>query len=133
MTEFARVHRQLVRTDFMVFAERCFRTLNPSVTIEDSWHLHAIAAALRQVDRGEILNLIVALPPRSGKSWMISVAYTAWRLGRDASTRIIAVSSDNRLVHLLAASFRAVVESDWYRRAFPAFEIDRRNNRRPRR
>lgn len=129
MSDLARVHRQLLRTDFMVFFERCFATVNPSLPFQDGWHLHAIADALRRVDDGEIRHLVVAQPPRTGKSLMVSVAYTAWRLGRDPATRVICVSSENRLVHLLAASFRAVVESDWYRRAFPAFRIDRRGNR----
>lgn len=129
MSELARVHRQLVRTDFLVFFERCFATVNPSLPFQDGWHLRVIADALRRVDDGEIRNLIVTQPPRTGKSLMVSVAYTAWRLGRDPSTRIICVSSEARLVQLLAASFRAVVESDWYRRAFPSFRIDRRGNR----
>ncbi|MGA0594578.1 hypothetical protein [Enterovirga sp. CN4-39] len=129
MTGDARLFRSLLRTDFMVFVERCFATLNPGARFQDSWHLQAIAEALRRVDVGEIRRLIVNVPPRSGKSILISIAYPAWRLGHDPRTRIICVSSDDKLVLSLAASFRAVVESVWYRRAFPNFSVKRGGNR----
>lgn len=125
----ARLHRSLLRTDFMVFVERCFATVNPGLPFQDTWHLHAVAEALRQVDEGGLKRLIVNVPPRSGKSILISIAYPAWRLGRTPRARIICVSSDDKLVASLAASFRAVVESDWYRRAFPAFAVERGGNR----
>lgn len=129
MIELSRLHRSLLRTDFMVFVEGCFATVNPGLAFQDTWHLHAVADALRRVDEGELKRLIVNVPPRSGKSILISIAYPAWRLGHDPRTRIICVSSDDKLVASLAGSFRAVVDSDWYRRAFPAFAVQRGGNR----
>lgn len=129
MNDLQRAYDYILTTNFMVFVERCFATLNPGVPFQDGWHLHVIAEVLRRMEIGELLNAIFNLPPRSGKSILISIAYPAWLLGRDPRLRIICVSVDDRLVRLLADGFRAVVESDWYRRAFPDFQISRRGNR----
>lgn len=129
MSAEARLFRSLLRTDFMLFVERCFATVNPGLAFRDSWHLHAIAEALRGVDEGWRRRLIVNVPPRSGKSILLSIAYPAWRLGHDPRTRIICVSSDDKLVASLAGSFRAVIESTWYRRASPSFAVKRGGNR----
>lgn len=125
----ARAYLHALRTDYMVFIERCFRTLNPGVTFQDTWHLHAVAEALRRVDARECKRLIVNVPPRSGKSIMTTIGYAAWRLGRDPRERIICVSSDESLARSLSASFRAVVTSAWFAQAFPAFRIRRGGDR----
>lgn len=119
----------LVRTDFLLFVERCFMTVNPGLAFQQGWHLDAIAEALRQVDQGQVRRLIVNVPPRAGKSILISIAYPAWRLGHDPRTRIICVSSEDRLVASLAAAFRAVIGSDWFREAFPAVRVARGGDR----
>ena len=129
MSALVRYHRHLVRADFMVFVESVFETLEPGTPFQDNWHLHAIAYQLRRVDAGDERRLIVNVPPRSGKSILISVAYPAWRLGHDPRVRIICVSSDDRLVQSLASAFRTVVGSDWYGRAFPAFRVARNGDR----
>ena len=118
-----------LRTDYMVFVERCFATLNPGTPFRDSWHLHAIAEQLRRVDSGEVKRLIVNVPPRSGKSIMTTIGYTAWRHGHDPRTRILCVSSDDSLVRSLAASYTAIVKSEWYTEAFPRFRIRRGGDR----
>ena len=123
MTDDVRLYEWLLSRDFSVFAERCFETVNPGVKYRAGWHLQTTAEALRQVIDGETRRLILNMPPRSGKSLYASIALPAFLLGRDPRIRIMCVSSDDRLVGSLAASFKAVVGSDWYRRAFPAFRI----------
>ena len=129
MSDLRRTYEYFLRTDFMVFVERCFATLNPGIAFQDGWHLHAIAELLRQVELGRVRNAIVNVPPRAGKSIMISVAFPAWLLGHDPRRRVICVSVEDRLVRLLAEGFRSVVESEWYARTFPAFKISSRGNR----
>ena len=118
-----------LRTDYMVFYERVFATVNPGVAFVDSWHLHAIGEQLRRVDAGLTKRLIVNVPPRSGKSILTTIGYSAWRHGRDPRTRIICVSSDEALVRSLAASYRAVVGAGWFQQAFPRFRIQRGGDR----
>ena len=68
---------------------------------------------------GRITRLIITLPPRSLKSISASVAFPAWLLGHDPSTRIIAVSYADILTAKHARDCRVVMESAWYRRLFP--------------
>jgi hypothetical protein len=74
---------------------------------------------------GKTKRLIVTVPPRHLKSIVFSVALPAFFLGRDPTKRIICVSYSNELAIKHAIDFRAVVNSPWYRRAFPKTKISR--------
>ena len=44
----------------------------------DSWHIRAIAEHLEAVYARQIKKLIINVPPRTGKTNLISVAFPAW-------------------------------------------------------
>jgi hypothetical protein len=64
-------------------------------------------------------RLIVNLPPRSLKSYLVSVAWVAWLLGRKPSLRIICASYSEELAHKFSRDCRALMESRFYKRVFP--------------
>jgi len=115
----------ILRNDFICFLERTLQTLNPGAPYLHNWHIDAIAYRLSKVTSGDITRLIINLPPRHLKSTIISVAYPAFVLGHDPRKRIFCISYGSDLSTKHAADFRAVVESDWYRRAFPKMRIAR--------
>ena len=119
----ARRFEALLRNDFRVFIHKAFTTLCPGQEFERSWHIEAIAYQLERVRRGEITRLIINMPPRSLKSIAASVAFPAFVLGLDPTRRFICVSYSGELAKKHSNDFRAVVESPWYRRAFPATKI----------
>jgi predicted phage terminase large subunit-like protein len=119
----ARVLEALLRSDFRAFLHKAFTTLAPGQTYVPTWHVDAIAWRLERVRRGEIRRLIINMPPRSLKSIAASVAFPAFVLGHDPSRRIICVSYSGDLAKKHANDFRAVLESPWYRSAFPATRI----------
>ena len=51
------------------------------------------------------------MPPRHGKSFCASIAFPAWLLGRDPTTRVMAVSYGEDLAGSLARSCMAVMTS----------------------
>ncbi|MBG0793056.1 hypothetical protein IYY11_06585 [Methylocystis sp. H62] len=104
------------------FVERTFRTLEPGKAYHHNWHIDHICWRLSQVAAGKNRRLIINVPPRSMKSITVSVAFTAWTLGRDPTKRIIAVSYADELAKKLAIDTRNVMESDWYRALFPALQ-----------
>ena len=110
--------------DFVTFVEKCFETLEPGATYEDNWHVHAIAHQLVRVWRGESTRLIINIPPRMMKSIMVTIAFSAWVMGHDPRKRIMAVSYAKALAGKHASDFRAIVESPWFRAAFPDFMIE---------
>ena len=119
----ARLFEALLRDDFRAFIGKVFTTLCPSQEFVWSWHIEAIAYRLEQIRRGEITRLIINMPPRSLKSIAASVAFPAFVLGLDPTSRIICVSYSSELAKKHSNDFRTVVDSPWYQRAFPATKI----------
>jgi hypothetical protein len=104
-----------LRRDFVSFAQRCFRELNPRTRFAMGWHIEIIAAKLTALREGEIRRLIINLPPRYLKSLLASVAFPAWCLGHDPSAQILCVSYAQDLADKLSRDCRHIVASDWYR------------------
>ena len=52
-------------------------------------HIKLLASKLEAVERGEITRLIVTLPPRHGKSNIISELLPAWYLGRNPDKQVM--------------------------------------------
>ena len=118
----------VLRRDLASFIRKTVTTLSPGVPFLDNWHIHAIAWHLEQVRRGEIRRLIINMPPRSLKSISASVALPAYVLGHDPTRRVICVSYAQDLAANLMNSFRVVVETPWFREAFPAMRLAGKNS-----
>jgi hypothetical protein len=71
---------------------------------------------------------LITVPPRHLKTNCTSVAFPAWLLGRDPKTKILVASYGHDLAAKPARDFRSVIESPWYRRLFPAMQIDDQRN-----
>lgn len=115
----------LLRGDFASFIAKSFNTVSPGKTFLPNWHVRAIAHQLERVRRGEVKRLIITMPPRMLKSISASVAFPAFLLGHDPTTRIVAVSYAEELAEKLARDSRMVMESEWYRDLFPATRLSR--------
>ncbi len=114
----------ITRLDFNFFVERVFVELNGSEPYLDNFHISLICSELEAVRRGEVRRLAIALPPRSLKSIIVSVAYPAWLLGHDPTTKIICASYGQQLADNLARDCRQVMRSDWYRALFPGTRLN---------
>ena len=110
---------ELTKTDFLCFVERVFYTLNPGQEYLWGEYLMAMAYALSQVQSGATRRLLVTIAPRTLKSILMNVAWSAWRLGHNPRLRIISVSYSLDLSHHLSFQTRRVLEAQWYRRIFP--------------
>ncbi|MEH2567770.1 phage terminase large subunit [Bradyrhizobium sp. AZCC 2289] len=115
----------VLRSDFKSFLHRCMQTLNPGAKFMANWHIEAISYQLQRVRAGEVTRLIINLPPRYLKSLTVSVIFPAFLLGHNPRLKIFGISYGNELSGKHAADFRAIVESSWYRRAFPNMRIAR--------
>lgn len=115
----------ILRNDFESFLHRCFLMLNPGAAYLPNWHIKAIAHQLQRIREGKVTRLIINMPPRYLKSLTVSVILPAFLLGHDPRMKIFGVSYSNDLSAKHAADFRAIVQSDWYQRAFPSMRIAR--------
>ena len=118
----------VLRSRFPSFLRKVFSTLSPGQPFKLGWAVEAMAYQVERVLSGDERRLIVNLPPRSLKSIAFSVALPAFALGLNPRLRIICVSYSTELAKKLANDFRAVVESDWYRRIFPGTRVGRFKN-----
>ena len=115
----------LCRIDFSSFIRKAFHSLAPNAPLQMNFHIYALAYYLELVRLGRITRLIINLPPRSLKSIVSSVAFSAFILGLDPTKRLIAISYNLDLAAKHAHDFRAIVNSAWYQRIFPLTQAER--------
>jgi predicted phage terminase large subunit-like protein len=82
----------LCRLSFEVFAAAAFAALYPGKVFQPAPYLSLLCGKLQALVEGEGQNLIVTLPPRGLKSFLVSVALPAWLLGRSPGNQVMAVS-----------------------------------------
>jgi predicted phage terminase large subunit-like protein len=109
----------LTRISFALFVERVFAELNPGEPFLHNWHIDLIVQHLEAARAGNILRLAINIPPRNLKSIIVSVAYVAWLLGHDPTTKIICASYNEDLSVRLGRMCLQVMQSEWYRALFP--------------
>lgn len=74
-------------------------------------HHELIVGKLEAVERGEIKRLMIAMPPRHGKSELASRRFPAWYLGRNSDKQIIAASYNSDLASDFGREVRNIVHS----------------------
>jgi predicted phage terminase large subunit-like protein len=113
------------RTDFGAFVYRAFEAINPGQRLIPNWHIDVICYHLQLMMNGEARKrLVINLPPRTLKSFIVSVALPAWLLGRAPSTRIICASYSDELATKFSRDCRALLETPFYKSVFPATRLN---------
>lgn len=115
--------RALAREDFSVFVQTAFRVLHSEPLLRN-WHIDAIAHELTRVARGDVRRLVITMPPRTMKSFIASVCYPAWLLGRNPAEKVICVSYAQDLSQEFGSLTLRLMRSEWYRRVFAKTYID---------
>src|SRR5437899_7922856 len=115
----------IYRTNFGAFTYRAFEAINPGQRLIDNWHIDAICYHLQRMVNGEERKrLVINLPPRTLKSFIVSVALPAWLLGRAPSTRIICASYSDELAAKFSRDCRALLETPFYKSVFSGTRLN---------
>tara|TARA_R110002051_G_scaffold94682_1_gene164603 strand:+ start:3857 stop:5311 length:1455 start_codon:yes stop_codon:yes gene_type:complete len=109
---------ELAQEDFYLFFTLMFPEIDPSTPFSHSKHFQVLANAFEKVVTGETPKLLVALPPRFGKSVIGSIALPAWLMGIDPSVRIICGSYGEALAKGFSQRTRDLMNSPAYRAVF---------------
>lgn len=120
--------KYLLRKDFCIFVEHCFAHLNPGQVLEPNWHIELLCWWAEQVRKGGKQRIIVALPPRSLKSIIFSVAFPAFLLGHNPSMNIVCASHNADLAEKLSLDCRKVMMAPFYLEAFPKTRLSKEKN-----
>lgn len=97
------------------FTEMMWEFVEPSNPFIGNWHLEAIADHLEAVTNGEILRLLINIPPGTMKSLMTDVFWPAWEWIHKPHTRYVCTSYSSALTERDNGRFSAVIQSDLYR------------------
>jgi predicted phage terminase large subunit-like protein len=90
---------------------------------EAAKHHYYIAGYLEAVERGEIKRLIINMPPRHGKSEMVTRRFPAWYLGRHPERFVISASYNADFATDFGREVRGIVSSHEYQMLFPGTEL----------
>lgn len=82
-------------------------------------HHKLIAETLERVERGEIDRLLVSMPPRSGKSELVTKRFPAWFLGRNPDRQVITASYNSDLAGDFGRQVRNIVRQKEFQNVFP--------------
>ncbi|MBK7550120.1 MAG: phage terminase large subunit [Rhodoferax sp.] len=106
------LNRRLARSNLLPF----ITYVMPSYTA--AAHHKLICEKLEAVERGEIKRLMIAMPPRHGKSQIASRMFPAWYLGRNPGKQIISASYNSDLATDFGRDVRNLIAADEYPRLF---------------
>ena len=116
----------LARVDFGAFVVLLFPELHDGKEMIFAPYVDVMVEALMRTTSGGRQRIIFNLPPGYMKSLLVSVLYTAWRMGVNPSERIICISYGDDLTHNLSRQTRRVLQSRLYNLIFPDTQLDKK-------
>jgi hypothetical protein len=108
------IDRSLAADSLAAFVEQSWPLIEPMTPLRWNWHLDAICEYLEGVVGGDIRRLLINVPPRSGKSILISILAPAWLWVRYPASRLVFASYSAALSIDLSVKRRSVIQSPWY-------------------
>ena len=105
---------QLKLTSFIKLA---WHAVEPARQYVHGWHVDAIAEHLTAITSGQLIRLLITIPPGMMKSLLSAVFWPAWEWGPAGrpSIRFIGFSYEQQLSTRDALRCRRLMQSDWYR------------------
>ena len=82
-------------------------------------HIRLVAAKLEAVAAGKVKRLIVSLPPRHGKSWLISRFFPSWYMGKYPGRQLLNCSHGGDLSTDFGRDVRDLIEDERFGEVFP--------------
>jgi predicted phage terminase large subunit-like protein len=126
----ARLHIASLKNELALRLKREESALDFMKFVEEVWpgfihgrHHEKMARAFERVANGDIKRLIINMPPRHTKSEFASYLLPAWFLGRFPHKKVIQTSHTAELAVGFGRKVRNLVDSEAYRRLFPAVEL----------
>lgn len=112
-----REHQDQARSDLLAFTRYTFAPYRPAL------HHRLIADRLDAVRRGEIKRLMVAMPPRHGKSELVSRRFPAYCIGHRPKLEIISASYNSDMANDFGRDVRSIVADTAYAELFPEVRL----------
>lgn len=94
-------------------------TMHTMTNYDANWHHVNLMNALERMYEGTTKRLMVFMPPRHGKSEIVSRRYPAYVLGRNPNIEIIGTSYSASLASSMNRDVQRIIDSPEYQEVFP--------------
>ena len=86
-------------------------------------HHRMLANMLMAIEAGDKDRICVNIPPRHGKSQLVSIFFPAWFLGRNPNKKVMMVSHTTDLAVDFGRKVRNLISTDEYKTIFPTVKL----------
>jgi predicted phage terminase large subunit-like protein len=86
-------------------------------------HHRMLADMLMDIEQGDKDRICVNIPPRHGKSQLVSIYFPAWFLGRNPNKKVMMVSHTTDLAVDFGRKVRNLISTDDYKAIFPTVSL----------
>lgn len=103
------------------FFRRAWSQIEPGIPYQHGWHLDALAEHLEAVTDGQIIRLLINVPPGTMKTLGVGVFWPAWEWGPKGLShyRYVGISHSVDLQIGSNLRMRRLVKSDWFQSKWP--------------
>lgn len=116
---------QTCRDDFLRYVKHMWVPLGIPEAYKEGIHHRMMADAFNRIAKGELKRLILAMPPRSGKSTFASEALPTWYLGKFPGRYVMQVSNGKRLASKFGAKVRDMFDTAEFKEIFPGIALSK--------
>jgi len=108
---------QAVHDDLIAFCKH----MDPDYKV--GRHHKILAKMLMDIEAGVKDRVCVNIPPRHGKSQLVSIFYPAWFIGRNPSKKVMMVSHTTDLAVDFGRKVRNIIATEAYKEIFPGVSL----------
>lgn len=125
LAQFIQLHAEYMRQTALVEARNhlipfCHHVMED---FRSPRHIRAIADLLERAEAGEVDRIIITMPPRHGKSRIVSNLFPAWFFGRNPRSEVIFTTYNQDLAEDNGRYVRNTLNSPAFRDVFPDVKI----------
>lgn len=115
--------RKYLTKDFEAFSKFCFKVLTGQKLLHVDYYVILFEAIQRLIDQ-ECTRMIINIPPRAGKTLLISIFLPLFAWVRNPSGQTILTGFNSDVLAECSGYIRTIMSNDDFRRVFPDVVID---------
>lgn len=121
LPDLVEIEKERARRSFAYFVQKGWHVLEPASQLKWGWSLDAICEHLEAVTSGEILRLLMNVPPGCMKSLLTGVFWPAWEWGPKGlpGMRYLGTAHKQDLAVRDNLKARRLIQSAWYQERWP--------------
>lgn len=129
MNDFQEFTKELYKQSFLEFFKAAWEHIEGATELKLGRHIYLLCDHLEALQKRQIKNLLINVPPRTGKTSLISIAYPAWVWTHAPHEKFMYASYAQSLSLKHSVESRRLIESAWYKALFcDVFSLTRDQN-----